>query len=126
MANQRPSALDSIEVSLDLHSDPPVTVAVPHADIFGAQEMLWKIASDSPVKDFYFLHESVYFTNNAACFIRARTLLHERMFSVYNTYTLAGGCNYILMVEHNGKYYTTVCKDRPTGGGSGDPMIHNR
>ena len=99
---------------------------MPHATIEGAQKIIWQIASDSPVKDFYFLRESVHFNQNAACFIRPKTHAHGRQFSIYNTYTLAGECSYILMVEHEGKYYTTVEKRCPTEGGAGDPMIHNR
>lgn len=126
MENRLHPALESIEVSLHLDSEPHVRLSAPHADVFGAQKIRWTIAPHSPIKDFYFLRESVHFISNAACFIRPKTHARERAFSIYNTYTLVGDCCYILMVEHNGKYYTTVTKGCLPAGDPGDPMIHNR
>lgn len=126
MENLPHATLEAIEVSLNLDCEPHVTTSAPEAEVYDAQEIIWKISGDSPVKDFYFFRESVHFTQNAACFIRPRIHAHERAFGIYNTHTLSGKCNYILMVEHKGKYYTTHKTKRSDPAAKGDPMIKNR
>jgi hypothetical protein len=127
MKSSEPTLLQAIEVSLDLHSEPHVTTSAPSAEVYEAQEIIWKISPKSPVQNFYFFRESVYFFNeNAACFIRPRIHAHERAFGIYNTHTIPGECSYILMVEHEGKYYTTYGTKSQDPQAKGDPMIKNR
>jgi hypothetical protein len=126
MANRKHPPLESIQVSLNLKDDHPyVQLSSRSSEVWDAQEILWKISGDSPVKDFRFFRESVHFTANAACFIYPEAHVHERSFRIYNTHTISGDCTYTLMVEYQGKYYITA-PTKTVGEGIGDPVIHNR
>lgn len=123
MPKSQPLKIENIQVSLDPRRDPPVTVDIHHANGYCAQEIIWEIDSKSRIRDFYFFRESVHFNENAACFIKAKTHKHDKVLSIYNTFTSSGVCTYSLMVEYDGKYYTT---NREEMAESGDPCIHNK
>jgi hypothetical protein len=114
-----------IDVSLNLEGDNPyLELNLPHPKARGAQEIIWKIAEDSPIQAFRFFRESVRFTTHAACFIYPEAHAHERSFRIYNTHTIKEACSYTLMVEFEGRYFITPPPYDVKA--KGDPVIHNQ
>jgi hypothetical protein len=93
-----------IEVSLDPDAEQPVIVSPDPTEIQGPTTVIWQIAKKSPVQDFYFFPESLEFSIGSG-FINKQIKDHRCV--VYDTWTSKGDFAYVLMVEHEGKYYST-------------------
>lgn len=104
MSKTKPAEPVVIEVSLDPNARKPVSVDPDPADTVGPATIIWQIAEKSPVKDFFFFPESLDFTLGAG-FINKQIQDHRCV--VFDTWSSKGEFAYVLIVEHQGKYYST-------------------
>lgn len=118
MSNLTPGALVVANVSLDAERCPAVQVDPSVIEVAAATTIVWQIAAKSRVQDFRFFTGSLHFTNGAGLISK-----HEQSTrcSVYDTNAVKGKNDvaYTLIVEHQGKYYSTG----PVTHGAGGPCI---
>lgn len=120
MLKTTPGAPIVINVSLDTNRDPPVSVDPPVLETSGPAKIIWQIARDSAIKNFYFFPESLDFATGSSVIDKQ---IQGHRCSVFNTGAAKTDAVYALTVEHEGKYYGTGIVEQF---GSRAPCIRNK
>lgn len=109
-----------VEVSLDPAAKPPVSVCPDPITVKEPTLIIWQISASSVVKDFYFFPDSLDFATGAG--IINHQVVNNR-YAAFDTCTSTGEFAYVLLVEHQGKYYGTGSM---VTNGHRSPAIRNR